>query len=269
MLVVGENINASNKSVGQAIANRDREFIQNLAKRQEEAGVDFIDVNVGLSHGSWVSPEAAMEWLVEAVQSVTKKPLVIDSDGPEVIKAGLRTSHGDKIMVNSVNAEPERLQSIGPMASERGAFLVALAMGQDGIPKTVEERVAACDMIMDNLKPMGMKEDRVLFDPLMLPVSVDATQASITLKTIERIKSRFPSAKTIIGLSNVSYGLPSRGLVNRAFLMMAAAAGLDAAILNPLDAKAMSYVKAARMLLGRDAACRSYVRAYRAGTLVE
>ena len=116
---------------------------------------------------------------------------------------------------------------------------------------------------------MGVREEQVLFDPLMLPVSVDATQAAVTLKTIESIKSHFPSARTIIGLSNVSYGLPSRGLVNRAFLMMAAAAGLDAAILNPLDAKAMSYVKAARMLLGKDAACRSYVRAYRAGTLVE
>ncbi len=269
MLVVGENINASNKSVGQAIANKDRDFIQNLAKRQEAAGVDFIDVNVGLSHSSWGTPEAAMEWLVESVQSVTSKPLVIDSDGPEVIEAGLRAYRGDRIMVNSVNAEAERLQSIGPLAAEKGAMLVALAMGQDGITKTVDERIAACDVIMESLKPMGVREDRVLFDPLVLPVSVDTAQASITLKTIERIKSRFPSAGTIIGLSNVSYGLPGRGLVNRAFLMMAAASGLDAAILNPLDARAMSYVKAARMLLGKDPACRSYVRAFRAGALVE
>ena len=269
MLVVGENINASNKSVGQAIANKDRDFIQDLARRQESAGVDFIDVNVGLSQGSWGSPEATMEWLVEAVQSVTGKPLVIDSDGPGVIEAGLRTFRGDRIMVNSVSAEPERLRAIGPLVAERGALLVALAMGRDGIPRTVEERVAACDAIMENLNPMGIREDQILFDPLMLPVSVDTTQTSITLKTIGSIKSRFPSARTIIGLSNVSYGLPSRGLVNRAFLMMAAACGLDAAILNPLDAKAMSYVRAARMLLGKDAACRSYVRAYRAGTLVD
>ena len=98
MLVIGENINASNKSVGQAIANRDRDFIQSLARKQEAAGVDFIDVNVGLSHGSWVSPEAAMEWLVEAVQSVTDKPLVIDSDGADVIRAGLRTYRGNKVI---------------------------------------------------------------------------------------------------------------------------------------------------------------------------
>jgi 5-methyltetrahydrofolate corrinoid/iron sulfur protein methyltransferase len=267
MLVVGENINASNKSVGQAIGNMDRDFIQGLAQKQDAAGADFIDVNVGLSPGSWESPEKAMEWLIDTVQSVTRKPLCIDSEIPSVIVTGLSKYHGDRLMINSVNAEDARLKAIGGPAAERQAYLVALAMGEEGIPKTVEERLGACDHIMKRAKEMGMKEENVFFDPLVLPVCVDTAQAIVTLKTIEGVKARFPSARTIIGLSNISYGLPLRDMVNRAFLMMAGAVGLDAAILNPLDSKMMSFVKVGRLLTGKDSGCRSYIKAFRAGAL--
>jgi cobalamin-dependent methionine synthase I len=268
MLVVGENINASNKKVGQAIADKNRESIADLARKQSEAGADFIDVNAGTGPGSWESPEAAMEWLIEVVRSVTDKPLTIDSDLPSVIGAGLRKYPGDTVMINSVNAEPSRLRSIGPLAAERRSLLVALAMGEGAIPKRVDERLAACEAIMSELKQMGVDEEQVLFDPLVLPVSVDTTQAAVTLKTIEGIKSRFPSAKTVVGLSNISYGLPNRDMVNRAFLLMAVAVGLDAAIMNPLDAKMMSLVKVADMLMGKDVACRAYIRAHRKGLLM-
>jgi len=269
MLVVGENINASNKSVGQAIGKMDRDFIQELAKKQDAAGADFIDVNVGISPGSWDSPEKAMEWAIEAVRSVTSKPLCIDSEIPSVIVAGLAKYHGDRLMINSVNAEDTRLKAIGAPAAERQAYLVALAMGEEGIPKKVEERLAACDHIMKRVKEMGMREENVFFDPLVLPVCVDTEQAIVTLKTIEGVKERFPSARTIIGLSNISYGLPHRDMVNRAFLMMAGAVGLDAAILNPLDSKMMSFVKVGRLLTGKDSGCRSYIKAFRTGTLVD
>jgi len=114
-----------------------------------------------------------------------------------------------------------------------------------------------------------VNEDQVLFDPLVLPISVDADQGLVTLKTIEQIKSRYPSARTVMGLSNISYGLPSRGIVNRSFLLMAAAAGLDAAILDPLDPKMMSIVRTADLLTGKDAACRGFIRAHRKGLLVD
>ena len=269
MLVVGENINASNKSVGQAISNKDREFLENLARDEAAAGADFIDVNAGVGQGTWEHPEAAMEWLVEVIQAVTDKPLAIDSDVPSVIEAALRKYSGDKVMINSVNAETERLEAIGPLAAGRQAFLVALPMGTAGIPNSVEERLAACELIMTHLTRLGLKEEQVYFDPLVLPVSVDPTQAAVTLKTIEQIKSRFPSAKTVMGLSNISYGLPQRGMINRAFLVMAASAGLDAAILNPLDAKMMSFVRVADMLTGKDPSCKGYIRAHRKGLLVE
>jgi 5-methyltetrahydrofolate--homocysteine methyltransferase len=268
MLVIGENINASNKSVGQAIANRDREFLENLARDQDAAGADFIDVNAGVGLGAWESPEAAMEWLVELVQEATDRPLAIDSDVPAVIEAGLRKYRGDTVMINSVNAEPEKLETIGRLAVERQTSLVALVMGEGGIPSTVEERVAASDAIMTHLTRIGVREDQVYFDPLVLPIAVDTNQGLITLKTIEKIKSRYPSSKTIMGLSNISYGLPNRGMINRAFLLMSAAAGLDAAILNPLDAKTMSIVKVADMLIGKDTSCKGFIRAHRKDMLV-
>jgi len=269
MLVIGENINASNKSVGKAISSRDREFLENLARAQSAAGADFIDVNVGAGQGYNEQIEGAMEWLVEVVQGATDKPLSIDSDVPSVVEVALRRYQGSELMINSVSAEPERLESIGRLAAERQAYLVALAMGTEGIPNNVEERLAACELIMSHLTRLGLTEEQVFFDPLVLPISVDPTQGQVTLKTIEQIKSRYPSAKTVMGLSNISYGLPQRGMVNRAFLLMAAYAGLDAAILNPLDAKTMSFVIVADMLTGKDPSCKGYLRAHRRGILVD
>ncbi len=143
MLVIGEKINASNKSVGQAIANKDSEFLTNLAKDQAAAGADFIDVNAGAVLGDRDHQKATMEWLIEVVQSAIDKPLAIDSDVPGVIEAAFRKYQGDTVMINSVNAEPERLKIVGGLAVEHQALLVALTMGESGIPSTVEERLAA------------------------------------------------------------------------------------------------------------------------------
>ncbi|HEX76032.1 MAG TPA: dihydropteroate synthase [Dehalococcoidia bacterium] len=269
MLVIGESINASNQSVAEAIANRDREFLEGLARDQAAAGADFIDVNVGARRGSRDDGAATIEWLVEVVQVATDKPLAIDSDDPAIIEAALRNYRGERLIINSVTAEPARLASIGALAAERQAWLVALAMGDKEIPDSVEQRLAACELIMAHLIRVGMGAEQVFFDPLVLPIAVDSSQGLVTLKTIEQIKLRYPAARTVMGLSNISYGLPDRKLVNRAFLLMAAYAGLDAAILDPLDAKAMSLVKVADMLTGKDPFCKGYIRAYRSGTIVD
>ena len=267
MLVIGENINASNRSVAEAIAREDREFFESLAKAEAAAGADFIGVNAGMARGSLDQETATMEWLVEVVQGATDKPLAIDSATPSVIEAGLGKYRGERLIINSVTAEPERLVSIGSLAAERQSWLVALAMGPNGIPSSVEERLAACEQIMAHLTQLGLPAEQIFFDPLMLPVATDSGQGIVTLKTLEQIKSRYPAAKTVLGLSNISYGLPYRRLVNRAFLLMAAYAGLDAVILNPLDAKMMSFIKVADMLTGKDPSCRRYIRAHRKGIL--
>lgn len=267
MLIVGEKINASIKSVGEALRNKDDAFLRNLAKDQAEAGADFIDVNAGVGEGVWENAAAAMEWLVQHVQCATDKPLCVDSDDPTVLKAALNQYDGQAVMINSVDADPSRLDAIGPIAAERGALLVALVMKDGGIPRTVEERLEAADAIMTHLSRLGVREDQLYFDPLVLPISVDTSQGLVTLKTIEQIKARYPSAKTIMGLSNISFGLPNRGIVNRSFFLMAAAAGLDAAILNPLDKRLMSLVKVADMLSNRDPMCRGFIKAHRKGLI--
>ena len=266
MLVIGERINASNRSVAEAIARRDGEYIANLATAQAAAGADFIDVNAGAGNSSGQDGASIMEWLVEVVHAATDKPLAIDSDSPEVIEAALHKYQGDRLIINSVTAESARLVSIGPLAAERQAWLIALAMGEAGIPNTVEDRLAACETIMVHLTRLGIEEEQVFFDPLVLPIAVDTNQGLITLHTIGRIKSRYPAARTVMGLSNISYGLPGRPLVNSAFLLMAAYAGLDAVILDPLNAKIMSFVKTADMLTGKDRSCRAYIRAHRKNT---
>lgn len=269
MIIIGEKINASNKSVGEAIINRDSEFVTNLARAQADAGADFIDVNSGMGHSSQEQERAAMEWLVEVVQAATDMPLAIDSDSPEVIEAALRKYQGDRLVINSVTAEPARLAAIGALAAERQAWLVALVMGADGIPDNVEQRLDACELIMTHLTRLDVKAEQVFFDPLVLPIAVDSSQGLVTLKTIEQIKSRYPGARTVMGLSNISYGLPNRKLVNRAFLLMAAYAGLDAVILDPLDTKAVSLAKVADMLTGKDPSCKKYLRAHRKGAVVD
>lgn len=269
MLVVGEKINASNRSVAEAITRQDSEFVANLAKAQADAGAHYIDVNAGVGKGSGHNEKDAIVWLVEVIQAVTEKPLAIDSESPEVIEAALSRYHGAELMINSVTAEKSRLESIGSLAAGRKAKLVALAMGEEGIPNTAEKRLDACEIIMTRLTQLGMEPEQVFFDPLVLPVSVDANQGLVTLETLELIKSRYPTAKTIMGLSNISYGLPERKLINRNFLLLSTYAGLDAAILDPLDARMMSLIRVADLLTGKDPYCRGYLRSHRRGMIVD
>jgi len=269
MLVIGERINASNKSVGEAIARRDSEFVANLARSQAAAGADYIDVNAGSGKDSGYNETDAIEWLMDVVQAATDKPLTIDSESPDVLEAALRKYRGEELIINSVTAEESRLETVGLLAAKYQAKLVALAMDKGGIPNTAEKRLDACDIIMRHLSRLGIEAERVFFDPLVLPISVDSNQGLVTLKTLEQIKSRYPAAKTVMGLSNISFGLPRRKLVNRSFVLMAAYAGLDAAILDPLDTKMMSLIRVADLLTGKDPYCRVYLRAHRNGTIVE
>ncbi len=189
MLIIGESVNASNRSVAEAIASRDGESLQSLVRAQVAAGVDFIDVNAGVGHSQQQQEVAAMEWLVDIVQAATDKPLAIDSDEPNVIEAALRKYQGEKLIINSVTAEPERLSTIGSLAAEYQAWVVALAMGASGIPSSVKERLAACEQVMAYLTRLGLEAEQIFFDPLVLPIAVDSGQGLVTLKTLEQIKS--------------------------------------------------------------------------------
>lgn len=263
-LVIGEKINASRRDVRQALESRDTHYLQDLAKRQADSGADFIDANVGT--GKPEDEAAHMEWLVGILQEVVDRPLAIDTADPEVLEAGL-AKHRGLAMVNSITGEQRRLDSFLPLIEKYQASCIALAIDEGGIPETAEQRLAACQMILRQAQERGIDKERIYFDPLVLPLSADPGQGLIALETLRLIKSNIVGAKTISGLSNVSYGLPKRGLVNRVFLSMCLAAGLDSVILDPLDQRLLSVLKAAEALLGRDRYCKKYLRAYREGKL--
>jgi len=263
MLIIGENINATSKRVAEAIRVHDSSFFQELVLAQTAA--DYLDLNVGRGGVSTEQEIADMKWLIDIASTTTNKPLVIDSANPRVIEAGLEYGKDGVAMVNSVNAEKARLEALGPLIARYQVGIIALTMGDSGIPPRVEERIEACDTIVEALSRYGVPLEKVYFDPLVLPIGVDNTQGEVTLKTVEQIKVKYPGAKTVVGLSNISYGLPQRPLVNQAFLLMLMYAGLDSVIMNPLHKAIIGSIKLGQLLLGKDAHCKEYLKAYRKG----
>ena len=266
MLIIGEKINATIKSVGKAIEARDAKFLQNLAKLQQESGAQYIDVNVSSTKGRDYDKES-MEWAVERIQEVVDVPLAIDTPDHQVLEAGLRRKKHKESMINSIDAEQERLEAVLPIAKEFDSNIIALAMGKEGIPSSTEGRLKACEKVAESAQKYGIALEKLYFDPLVLSIATDTSQGIVTLKTLKEIKSRFPEAKTALGLSNISFGLPKRPLINRSFLLVAIYLGLDSAILDPLDKKLMSVIKAGELVLGKDNYCKNYLKAYREGLL--
>jgi len=263
MILIGEKINATLPSVRSIIHNRDEEAISKLATQQADAGSSYIDVNVGTGVGSKQDEVRSMEWAVEVIQSTVDIPLSIDSSDPAVLEAGLNKGNGTPFIVNSTKAEGESLEEIVPLASAYNSPLVALAMDESGIPENVQDRLHACKKIAEACERWGVPMENVFFDPLAMPIGTDITHGLVTLETVIEIKKQFPEAKTVLGISNISYGLPARSRLNATFLHMAIYAGLDAAIVDSLDGDIMGEVRAAEVLVGRDKHCRRYTRAFR------
>lgn len=263
MIIVGEKINASQSAVCDIIVQRDAQGLVELARRQADAGAHYIDVNVGTGNGSREDEMEAMDWAIRTIAESVDKPLCVDSADPGVLEAGLKARGEKTALINSTKAEPEIMEPIVGLAAQFGSPLVGLAMDETGIPVTVEGRIDACRKIVAECEKQNVPIENIFFDPLVLPVSTDIKQGKVSLETISRIKEEFPSAKTVMGLSNISFGLPARGRLNAAFLHMAVFAGLDAAIADPLDTELMSAVKEAEVLMGKDRHCRKYTRAFR------
>lgn len=263
MIIIGEKINASLAGIKPIIEKRDRARLLELAKTQASAGASFIDVNVGTGVGSRDDEIVSMQWAIETIQEEVETSLCIDSADPKVLEAGLKARNGKPSLINSTKAEEKNLEQVVPLAREYHTPLVGLAMDKAGIPKTVEDRLRACENIATACEKHGVSLKNVYFDPLVIPVSTDVKQGLVTLNTIVQIKKQFRAAKTAMGLSNVSYGLPGRAGLNAVFLHMAIYAGLDAAIMDPLDEALMNAVKTAGVLVGKDRHCRRYTRGFR------
>lgn len=264
MLIVGERINASRKRIARAIEARDGAHIVGEARRQAAAGAALIDVNAGSS----ASREAEnLAWLAEVVQEAVELPLCADSASPAALAAALERNRHGRPMINSLTAERARLEGILPLVGRFKARVVALTMDDSGMPEDADGRVAVAGKLLARLAAAGVPAGDVYFDVLVRPISTDARQAGFCLEAVRRIREMSPECHFMCGMSNVSFGLPRRGLLNRVFLALLLAAGQDGAILDPTEPGLMATLLAARALLGRDEYCLEYIAAERDGRL--
>ncbi|HBD08756.1 MAG TPA: methyltetrahydrofolate--corrinoid methyltransferase [Syntrophobacteraceae bacterium] len=264
MEIMGEKINTSRKSVAAAVQDRDAAFIQDLARRQMEAGATYLDVNSGLA----LHPEeeaADFAWLVPLIQGVDDLPLCIDSARVQAIETALQLHQG-RAMLNSVSGDPAQLEAILPLAKQHRCKLIALTSSKEkGIPATSADRVEIAQKIAQEAAGHGIPLEDIYFDPFVLTLSTDQQNGLVFLETLREIKRVLPGAKTVSGLSNISFGLPKRRLINQVFLVLAVGSGMDAAILDPTDKEMMAMLRATETLLGKDPYCVQYLKAFRAG----
>ena len=263
-IIIGERINPTGKKkFKEALREGDVDYIVNEAFKQRDAGAHILDVNVGLPE---IDECSMMERAVKAVSAAVNLPLQIDSSDPEVIERALRIYNG-KPMVNSVNGKKESLDAILPIVAKYGGVLVGLCLDENGIPETAEERAAIAKRIADEAAKYGIKKKDLVMDALTLTISAQQKESAETVKALHMIKTEL-GIKTVLGVSNISFGLPRREIVNSTFFALALYNGLDACIINPCADSMMNTYRAYRALACIDTDCADYIAAY-AGTKSE
>jgi len=254
------------KVVREAVQSKNKQAIQDLAKKQLDAGADVLDVNVGPASADQLKD---MSWLIETIREVTLAPLAVDTTKPDVMDKGLSLA-GKNCFLNSTTGEEEKLSEFLPIAKKHGAKIIALTIDKAGIPNHAEGRLEIAANIVAKAIELGIDPASLYIDAVILPVNVAQQHAPAVLETIKQTKLLCdPAPKTILGLSNVSQGAPSaqgvsvRPLIDRTFLVMAIASGLDAAIINPLDKDLMDAMITSELLSGKNIYCDSFLQAYR------
>jgi 5-methyltetrahydrofolate--homocysteine methyltransferase len=261
MLLIGESINGTIQKVGQAILERNETFLQELARTQYECGAHLLDVNAGVAGGNEVKD---LPWLVEITQKEVPLPLMLDSANPEALKAALSVYRNSELpILNSITGEEEKWNKLFPVLVEKRCKMVVLLMDDQGIPKTIEERLRIAKRLYKNLLQANIPPGHIYFDILVLSVAVEPDAALITLEAIRTIRMNFPDAHIICGVSNVSMGLPGRRLINQTFLTMAIYAGLDTLLIDVRDKALLSSIYAGKVLINQDPYCLEYLKAYR------
>ena len=254
-IVIGERINPTGKPrLKRALRSRDIGLLQQEAVQQAERGADVLDVNVGLPD---IDEEALLPEAVQAVQAVCDLPVQIDTASPAAMEAALRRCNGIPLL-NSVSGKRESLEKVLPLAKKYGGVVVGLLLDEGGIPETAEGRVEIARRIVRAAEDLGIPRRNLVLDALTMTISTGSDNARVTLEALRRCKQEL-GVRTVLGVSNISFGLPQRETVNAAFLTMALAAGLDAAILNPMSEAMMRAFRASLALTGADAQCGRYI----------
>lgn len=262
MILIGEKLNGFVKRTAEAISARDESYLMSLAKQQEESGADYLDVCA--ADGEYEAE--TLRWLVSLAESVSFLPVCLDSPNPDTIAAVLPFCKRPGI-VNSVSMETSKIETLFPLLAKTEWKIIALLCSNAGVPGSVSGRIALFEQILDAANRYGISEDRLLIDPVLHSLATEENAFETFAGCAREIRTRSKDVHIVSGLSNVSFGLPARTLVNRAFLVLAMQAGMDSAILNPLDGELMGLLYAARALLGEDEYCMDYITAYREGRL--
>jgi len=257
--IIGERINPTGKKLySQELQEGKVAYIRREATEQVQAGATLLDVNVG---APGIDEAPAMERAVFCASGVAAVPLVLDSSSPAALEAGLKAADG-KVLINSVSGEAKSLKKILPLAKKYGAAVIGLALDKNGIPDTAEGRLAIARRIRNAARRLGIPDSDIIIDCLTLTVSAEQKRAAETLRAIRLVKQKL-GLSTVLGVSNISFGLPQRPLISSSFFSMAMEAGLDAAIINPKDKPMMDAWRSAMVLLNRDHQASVYIEAYR------
>ncbi len=259
MIIIGEKINGTIPSVKKAIEEKNENFIRDLALRQSEAGADYIDVCAS------TSPELEVEtlqWLMDIVQEATDTPLCIDSPNPRAIQQVLPDAKRPGL-INSVSLEGDKCEVIFPLIQGTLWQVIALTCDNSGIPKDVQSRVDIAQTLVEKAQSYGITQERIHIDPLVIALSADNEALLKFAEATQQIKANYPMIHVTSGLSNISFGMPLRKVVNQNFLTLAMFAGMDSAILDPLNRDLLATLLATEALLGRDKHCRNFANAYR------
>ena len=259
MNIVGELINASRKTVRAAIEAKDVDAIQAVAREQAQAGATFIDVNAGVFADQEVE---YLPWLVTTVQAAVDTPCCIDSPNPAALEAAVDVHRGTPL-INSISLESSRFEAVLRLVTEHKCKVVALCMSDDGMPETPDQRVTVAEEIVGRLVRHDVKPDDIYVDLLVQPISTDGRCVQWFLDALRELTRKDLGVHTICGLSNVSFGLPQRKILNRTFAAMAISHGLDTAICSPLDKDLASVLITADALAGRDEYCERYLDTFR------
>lgn len=257
-IIIGERINPTGKSkFKQALRDHNLQYILNEGVAQQDHGAHVLDVNVGLPE---IDEPAMMEEVVRELQSVIELPLQLDTSDPEAMERGLRVYNG-KPLVNSVNGKEESMRTVFPLVKKYGGVVVALTLDESGIPDTAEERIRIAKKIYATAEEYGIAPEDIIIDALCLTVSSDSRGAITTLETLRRVRDEL-HGKTVLGVSNISFGLPQREIINAAFFTMAMQNGLSAAIINPNSEAMMRAYYSFRALMDLDPQCGDYISIY-------
>jgi len=263
MIIIGEKINGSIPSMGKAIREKDEALIRDIAIKQAQAGATYLDVCASVPEEVEVE---TLKWLIDLIQEATDIPLCVDSPSPKSIVAALPFCKKTGL-VNSVSMEGNKIDVIFPVIADTKWECIALLCDDKGIPRTVERRLEVFENIMKKAQEFKIDPARLYIDPLVETLSSNESTLTMFAECTREIKKQYPTIHVTSGLSNISFGLPARKLINQAFMVLAMNAGMDSAIVDPTNRDILGLIYATKALLEQDEYCLEYISAFRQGLI--